>query len=129
MLAFEMLTGNKHIPPNVLGSFARKRHNSLNFPFLKENGELLMIVKTSGYQVDAANLAAYHTFYQRAKKFCEFFPQYYRFILSITIDLEDLGMLGNVAEELCDLALKQKCFQFETSDLRRDGNFNSVNSA
>lgn len=100
-------------------SFARRRHSSLNFPFLKENGELLMVVRTSGLQVDAASLAAYRNFYLRAKKFCEFFPQYYRFLLGMTLDLEDLGMEGNIAEELCDFTLKQKCFQFETSDLRR----------
>ncbi len=109
----------KYTPKNLVVSFARKRHNSLSFPFLKENGELLMIVKTSDYQLDEYSLAAYRSFYLRAKKFCDFFPQYYRFILGITLCLEDLGMEGHIAEELCDFTLKQKCFQFETSDLRR----------
>lgn len=114
-----MKNTEKYAPKNMVVSFSRRRHDSLNFPYLKENGELLMIVNTSGYKIDEISLESYRIFYERAKKFCEFFPQYYRFILGITMELEDLGMRGSVGEELCDLAVSQKYFQFETSDLRR----------
>lgn len=114
-----MLGENKHLATNVIVSFASKRHNSLNFPYMKENGELLMVAVTSGLRISEAGLACYEDFYLRAKKFCEFFPQYYRFTLGIALELEDLGMQGTVAEELCEYVIEHNLYQFETSDSRR----------
>ena len=48
-----------------------------------------------------------------------FFPQYYRFLLSIALDLEDLGMPGDVGEVACAWAAKEGLAEAELSDLQR----------
>ncbi len=104
---------------DTVSSFAVKRNDGLSFAYLKENGELLSIAASSGLLLEPAALVHYHSFYDNALKTCEFFPQYFRFILAIVMDLEDLGYHGNVGEQICDFVASQRYLDYETSDTRR----------
>lgn len=115
----EFLNTNKPNSVNVIVPFASKRHNALSFPYLKENRELLSVITTTSLSIDQAQLALYREFYLQAMKFTKFFPQYYRFTLGMTLELEILGMEGNVSEEICNYITTHDLYQFETSDLRR----------
>lgn len=48
-----------------------------------------------------------------------FFPQYYRFFISIACDLEALGIDGDHAQSLCDAAQRDRLLEAELSDLQR----------
>ena len=48
-----------------------------------------------------------------------FFPQYYRFLTSIALDLEALGQKGEVGEHLCAFVQRQGLPEAELSDLQR----------
>ncbi len=104
---------------DTVSSFAVKRNNKLSFAYLKENGELLSIAASSGLLLEPAALEHYRSFYGNALKTCEFFPQYFRFILAIVMDLEDLGYQGNTGEQICDYVVSQGFLNYETSDTRR----------
>lgn len=84
----------------LLASFAQHRRFGDDVFWLKENAELLNILESTGAQLDAATLASHDGFYAQVEKRLGFFPQYYRFLLSICLDLEDLGMPGSKGEAL-----------------------------
>jgi len=96
-----------------------KRNRVFSFPFLKENGELLGIAANTGFLIEPRALELYQNFYDNALKLTEFYPQYYRFMLGMTLDLEKVGMRGqqaqNIARHVCDEGL----VLFDTSDTRR----------
>jgi hypothetical protein len=48
-----------------------------------------------------------------------FFQQYYRFILSICLDLEDLGLAGSKGEEIANWVAREGLAEAELSDLQR----------
>jgi hypothetical protein len=104
---------------DTVQAFAAKRNSELSFAYLKENGELLSIAASSGLLLEPAVLEHYQVFYDNALPTCKFFPQYFRFILAIVMDLEDLGYQGNTGEKICDFVVKQGYLDFETSDTRR----------
>jgi len=104
---------------DTISSFAVKRNDKLSFAYLKENGELLSIAASSGLLLEPAALEHYRSFYANALKTCKFFPQYFRFILGIVLDLEDLGYQGNTGKQICDFVVSQGYLDFETTDLRR----------
>ena len=79
----------------LLSCFAGHRRFGDDVFWLKENAELLNILECTGTQVDDSALAAHEGFYAQVEKRLGFFPQYYRFLLSICLDLEDLGMPGH----------------------------------
>ena len=58
-------------------------------------------------------------FYAELPSRLTFFPQYYRFLLSIGLDLEDLGLPGDRMEALCAAVAKQDLPEAELSDLQR----------
>lgn len=100
-------------------AFALKRNTTIDFPFLKENGELLSIARAQGFLIEPRVTELYKTFYKTATRFVQLYPQYYRFILGMVIDLEDLGMEGNVGREICTIIRENNFLMFDTSDLRR----------
>ncbi|PHS41495.1 MAG: hypothetical protein COA91_01585 [Robiginitomaculum sp.] len=104
---------------DTISSFAVKRNDKTSFAYLKENGELLSIAASSGLLLEPAALEHYRSFYATALETCKFFPQYFRFILSIILDLEDLGYPGNTGTHICDFVRSQGYLDFETTDLRR----------
>ena len=103
----------------LMQSFALHRRFGDDVFWLKENAELLNILESTDAKVDPSGLAAYAGFYRDVEKRIQFFPQYYRFLLSICLDLEDLGMPGNKAESLVHWAAKQGLAEAELSDLQR----------
>lgn len=103
----------------LLSCFAQHRRHGDDVFWLKENAEILNILESTGTAPGEAALDAYAEFYETVEKRLRFFPQYYRFFLSITLDLEDLGMPGNHGERLVGWALEQDLPRAELSDLQR----------
>lgn len=87
--------------------------------WLKENAELLALLANAGQRVAPETLSAYADFYAGIDAQMAFFPQYYRFLLSICLDLEDLGLPGDKGAALCDFVARQGLAQAELSDLQR----------
>ena len=67
----------------LMQSFASSRRFGDDVFWLKENAELLNILECTGASVDDQALSAYHGFYDKVENRLQFFPQYYRFLLSI----------------------------------------------
>ncbi|MEL6466113.1 MAG: hypothetical protein AAFQ58_14185 [Pseudomonadota bacterium] len=99
--------------------FATQRRIQDDVFWLKENAELLSILECTGTAVSAAALASHEDFYARLMERFRFFPQYYRFLLSIGLDLEDLGLPGDQMEGLCHWVAQQGLPDAELSDLQR----------
>jgi len=103
----------------LIENFARARRATTDAFWLKENGELLNILESTNANVPSGLLAPHEATYDRLQEQMAFFPQYYRFLLSIALDLEALGMPGEVGERLCDAVLAQGLIEGETSDIQR----------
>lgn len=103
----------------LLQSFAAERRTGDDVFWLKENAEILNILECTGTVLDLDALSAHQGFYDTVEKRMSFFPQYYRFLLSITLDLEDLGMVGDKAQQMVDWACTQGLALAELSDLQR----------
>lgn len=113
----------------LISSCAIARHNSEDVFWLKENAELLNILECTskglGLSADLGEeaLAPLAAFYADAERRLCFFRQYYRFILSICMDLEDLGLGGGAAngraEALAHWVNAQGLPGHELSDLQR----------
>ena len=104
---------------NLAQSFASFRRDARDVFWLKENAELLSILECTGATVTTQNLQSYEQFYQSLPDRMGFFPQYYRFLTSIALDLEALGFDGDVGERLCSVVEKNGLDQAELSDLQR----------
>lgn len=103
----------------LLGCFAEHRRTGDDVFWLKENAELLNILECTGQDVAPEALAIHAPFYAQVRKRLQFFPQYYRFLLSLALDLEDLGMPGNEAEKMVAFATREGLAGAELSDLQR----------
>ncbi|WP_299350326.1 hypothetical protein [uncultured Shimia sp.] len=103
----------------LMASFASYRRFGDDVFWLKENAELLNILECSGASANEVALDAYRGFYDKGEDRLRFFPQYYRFLLSICLDLEDLGMDGSKGEELTKWVSEQGFAHAELSDLQR----------
>lgn len=103
----------------LLGLFADCRRQGEDVFWLKENAELLNILECTGTPVPGEALAVHAGFYARAEDKLRFFPQYYRFLLSLALDLEALGMPGDVAERMVAFAAREGLADAELSDLQR----------
>ncbi len=107
----------------LIASFAIHRRFGDDVFWLKENAELLNILECtgakSGARLETDALAPHEGFYTQVEKRLGFFPQYYRFLLSICLDLEDLGMPGTKAESLCHWVAREGLADAELSDLQR----------
>jgi len=103
----------------LIEGFAGQRRSGDDVFWLKENAELLGILECSGMRLSESALVPFEGFYATIEKRLRFFPQYYRFLLSLCLDLEDLGMPGNKGEALCNWAMRSGLAQAELSDLQR----------
>lgn len=103
----------------LINSFAGHRRFGDDVFWLKENAELLNILESTNAGLEPEALDPFDGFYERIEKRLSFFPQYYRFLLSICLDLEDLGMPGQKGEALVHWAGQQGLAQAELSDLQR----------
>lgn len=99
--------------------FAQHRRQSEDVFWLKENAELLNILECTGTPVDPAALAPHSEFYADLPERLSFFPQYYRFLISICLDLEDLGFEGAQGARLCEWIAREGLVEAEFSDLQR----------
>lgn len=104
---------------NLMQCFATHRKDQNDVYWLKENAELLNIFECSDLQVNRDDLQCYSAFYQSLPDRIAFFPQYYRFLTSIALDLEALGMEGQIAQQLCQFVSDQGLAEAELSDLQR----------
>ncbi|MGR3711726.1 MAG: DUF6902 family protein [Shimia sp.] len=98
--------------------FAAERRGENDVFWLKENAEFLNVAETTS-QADAAALKVYEPFYDTLEVRFEFFPQYYRFLLSICLDYEDLRGGGNKGEKIAHWVANKGIAQAELSDLQR----------
>ncbi len=103
----------------TIDCFANHRRFGDDVFWLKENAELLNILECTGAELEATALAPHQKFYGEIEKRLGFFPQYYRFLLSICLDLEDLGFDGHKGEALCHWVAQQGLAEAELSDLQR----------
>ncbi|MEO0863573.1 MAG: hypothetical protein AAFY39_03105 [Pseudomonadota bacterium] len=103
----------------LVATFACHRRMQEDVFWLKENAELLGILECTGQRVSANTLEPLAPFYEDLPARLDFFPQYYRFLLSIGIDLEELGLPGAQMEALCHKAAKAGLAEAELSDLQR----------
>ncbi|MBY5932360.1 hypothetical protein KUV51_05050 [Tateyamaria omphalii] len=107
----------------LIDLFATQRRLPDDVHWLKENAELLSILECIGMPITPAALDPHVDFYVGLKERLQFFPQYYRFLLSIGLDLEDLGLTGTGVdgqmEDLCHWVAGQGLPDAELSDLQR----------
>ena len=103
----------------LLKNFATHRRFQDDVFWLKENAEVLNILECTGATPQAQDLAVLDGFYEDIERRMEFFPQYYRFLLSICLDLEDLGIVGTKGAYLADWIAKEGLASAELSDLQR----------
>lgn len=87
--------------------------------WLKENAEFLNILAAMGAPVSAQTLAPYEAFCDAVEERLRFYPQYYRFFLSMILDLEDLGLDQGKGDALCDWVAARGLIEAEMSDLQR----------
>ena len=103
----------------LIDVFATQRRIQDDVFWLKENAELLSILECTGTAVDVDHLAPHRDFYDGLRDRLQFFPQYYRFLLSIGLDLEDLGLPGDQMTDLCHWVAQRGLPDAELSDLQR----------
>lgn len=103
----------------LLSCFASHRRGEGDVFWLKENAELLTILECTGARPKAEALVPLVPLYETADRRLAFFPQYYRFLLSIVLDLEDLGVPGETGERLCARVAAEGLAEAELSDLQR----------
>ncbi|KIC11086.1 hypothetical protein RA19_06875 [Leisingera sp. ANG-M1] len=103
----------------LIASFALHRRTQEDVFWLKENAELLNILECTGADLPGGALEPLLPFYEGAARHISFFRQYYRFILSICLDLEDLGMPGQTGSRIAEWVAQQGLAQAELSDLQR----------
>lgn len=118
-----------NVPSHALGlparraalveAFARHRRIGDDVFWLKENAELLNILECTRLHMADGALQAHEGFYEGIENRLGFFPQYYRFLLSICLDLEDLGMPGGKGEKLARWIAGEGLAEAELSDLQR----------
>lgn len=105
--------------PALLGCFAAHRRTMNDAFWLKENGELLSILATSGHRLPAEDLACYAPFHDGLEARLAFFPQYARMLLAVAVWLEAVGMPGDAAARLAARIREGGLDQSEVNDMAR----------
>ncbi len=103
----------------LIHCFATQRRDQDDVFWMKENAELLNILVATKADVESDALLPFQDFYKNAAQRLEFLPQYYRFLLSMILDLEALGMPGDMGEKLVRRAYEMDLVGAELSDLQR----------
>ncbi|MEO1140557.1 MAG: hypothetical protein AAFW87_14010 [Pseudomonadota bacterium] len=103
----------------LIDRFATQRRPQNDVFWLKENAELLNVLDSTGAELDASALEPLAEVYDTLHRRLGFFPQYYRFLVSICLDLEDLGLVGNKGHVAVDWVVSEGLADAELSDLQR----------
>ncbi|MEO0771839.1 MAG: hypothetical protein AAFZ04_01525 [Pseudomonadota bacterium] len=103
----------------IMQRFAETRRGRDDVFWLKENAEILGVFEATGLGADAQGLAVYEAFYADLEARAGFFPQYYRFFLSLALDLEDLGLAGDMGARIAHWVSRAGFIEAELSDLQR----------
>lgn len=103
----------------LIQRFAVERRSETDVFWLKENAEVLNILASTGASVEREALKPLDTFYRTLDRRLGFFPQYYRFLLSMCLDLEDLGMAGDKGARAVERIASEGLVEAELSDLQR----------
>ncbi|UWR32017.1 hypothetical protein K3759_08515 [Sulfitobacter sp. W027] len=103
----------------LIRCFAIERRAQGDVFWLKENAELLGVLASTGNRLDRETLEPLRAFHAGSRDMLRDFPQYYRFILSICLDLEDLGLPALHGAALCDEVARAGLEGAELSDLQR----------
>lgn len=103
----------------LIHNFACNRRNKEDVFWLKENAEVLNILAATGARLNDGALTPYAPVYAGLEERLKFFPQYYRFLISICLDLEDLGIGSGKGSALCHWATQSELAEAELSDLQR----------
>lgn len=103
----------------IMQRFAQARRSLDDVFWMKENAELLGILDCSALTISRDAAAIYAPFYDDLDARIGFFPQYYRFFLSLALDMETLGLGGNTAERLVHWVARSGLVEAELSDLQR----------
>ncbi|MGJ8625322.1 MAG: DUF6902 family protein [Sulfitobacter sp.] len=103
----------------LISGFADHRRSKDDVFWLKENAEVLGILSSMDTPLGSEALLPFQSFYDQIEARLRFFPQYYRFLISICLDLEDLGMPGDTGSTLCAWAAEVGLAEAELSDLQR----------
>ncbi|WP_323040427.1 DUF6902 family protein [Gemmobacter sp.] len=107
-------------PGRLVELFALHRHGPGDVRWLKENAEILRLLVATGQAVEPEALHRIHAATARdLATRLTFFPQYYRFFLSIAQDLQALGLTGLDAGALVARAYADGLPEAEMSDLQR----------
>ena len=91
----------------LIANFAQHRRQQDDVFWLKENAELLNILECTGAELCEEQLLPLIGFYNQIEDRICFFQLYYRFILSICLDLEDLGLAGIKGEAIAHWVAQQ----------------------
>ena len=103
----------------LIQRFASERRSDGDVFWLKENAELLNLLECTGARPDVVALDPLQSFYNGFHARLGFFPQYYRFLLSLCLDLEDLGLGGTTGEAAAQWVADEGLVDAELSDLQR----------
>ena len=104
---------------DLIGAVAHHRRHPDDVFWLKECAELLNILNAIGNPIAREALAPFEAFYDGIEERLQFFPQYYRFMLSMVLDLEDLGLPGSKGSSICQWVARAGLAEAELSDLQR----------
>jgi hypothetical protein len=111
--------GRKQRRAALVALFAEERRAPEDVFWLKENAEILNILECTGAGPCPEILQPLQDTYSRLPEQLRFFPQYYRFLLSICLDLEDLGFDGGQGEAMARWVRRSGLAEAELSDLQR----------
>lgn len=103
----------------LIRAFASERRARGDVFWLKENAELLGVLASTGCVLNPDALKPLSEFHANCREMLRDFPQYYRFILSICLDLEDLGLPMTQGIALCEDVARAGLKDAELSDLQR----------
>src|SRR6056297_514657 len=103
----------------MLDRLAQERRRDGDVFWLKENAEALNVLESTGAVLPEGALDVHRGFYDEIERRMGFFPQYYRFLLGLCLDLEDLGIGGQKGSKLAQWVADQGLARAELSDLQR----------
>lgn len=103
----------------VIDLFANRRRARRDAFWLKENAELLQILLATVGPKSQPDLSAYAGFASSVIEEMRFFPQYYRFYLSMALDLSALGLEEVPVATLADMVAQGGAIGAELSDSHR----------